>query len=182
MLVFLSGFLALLPANVYGREKLKAEEECLRLNPNCVMLRLSWMYDIHTLRQTERNDFIRTLLQKLQGNEQLSYPVHDMRGITDVNEVVQNMEKAFQLKGGVYNFGAPNDQSTYETALKLFENLGWDVSRLQKNEEAFAVSPRNLCMSQRKINDSGICFSSTLEGLIRNLTQVCSCCILHLIN
>ena len=33
---------ALSPCNLYGQEKLRAEQECLRANPDCVLLRLSW--------------------------------------------------------------------------------------------------------------------------------------------
>ena len=90
------------------------------------------------------------------------------RGITDVNEVVCNLEKALELPGGIYNFGSPNDKNTYETVLAMFEELNWDVDRLVKNEEAFASNPRNISMSQKKLNDSGIFFSSTLEALVRS--------------
>lgn len=156
------------PANIYGREKKKAEEECLALDPECVMLRLSWLYDTHTINKQEHGDFFRTLLSKLQNPEKLSYPVYDVRGITDVNEVLCNLEKALELKGGVYNFGSPNDQNTYETALAMFTELGWDAGRLEKNEEAFASNPRNLSMSPAKLSQSGISFLPTLEALIRN--------------
>lgn len=45
------------PCNMYGRQKYQAEEECLAANPDCVLLRLSWMYDIRTLNSTEHSDF-----------------------------------------------------------------------------------------------------------------------------
>ena len=53
-----------------------------------------------------------------------------------MNEVVENLEKAFELRGGIYNFGSPNDRNTYETVLAMFEGLRWNTGRIGKNEEA----------------------------------------------
>lgn len=156
------------PLNVYGRQKKEAEEECLAQNPECVLLRLSWMYDTMAKSEQEHGDFFRTLALGLQAKEVLRYPVHDVRGITDVKEVVRNLEKALELEGGIYNFGSPNDRNTYETVHAMFTELGWDMECIQKNEEAFAKAPRDLSMKVEKINQNGIAFSSTLEGLVRN--------------
>lgn len=161
----------LCPGNLYGREKLKAEQECLKVNPDCVLLRLSWMYDVKTEGQGEHGDFFRTLLSQMAGAEIIKYPVYDRRGITDVNEVVKNLEKTFELPGGVYNFGSPNEKNTYETVRQAFAYAGLDPGRLGKNEEAFCRNPRNLTMCQEKINKKGIYFLSTAEGIARNLTR-----------
>lgn len=158
------------PPNLYGREKKRAEEECLRENPECVVLRLSWMYDVHRENRAEHGDFFTGLLSGLNDTEIVRYPIYDIRGITDVNEVVSNMEKAFALKGGIYNFGSSNDKNTYETVRIMFEKLGWDRKRIGKNEEAFAGQPRDISMDQRKLNACGIVFTPTAEALIRNGT------------
>lgn len=160
------------PVNLYGKGKLKAEQECLKVNPDCILLRLSWMYDIRTIKEGEHGDFFRNLLPKINDISELYYPIYDKRGITDVNEVVQNLEKTFLIPGGVYNFGSPNDRSTFETIYKVFENVGVSVSRLRKNEEAFKDKPRNICMCQDKIEKYGVFFSTTVNGLSGNLEKV----------
>lgn len=162
----------LTPFNVYGRDKWKAEQEIMEVNPDCILLRLSWMYDIRTMREGEHGDFFRNLRSQIEGNGEVSYPVYDRRGITDVNEVVANLEKTFSIDGGIYNFGSPNDKSTFDTVYELFEGLGWDLKRLHKNEEAFKTNPRNLCMSQKKIEQYGISFSSTGDALLRNFEKI----------
>lgn len=159
------------PGNLYGREKLYAEGKCTQVNPDCVHLRLSWMYDARTMNEGEHSDFLRTLLAQIRTPETLRYPGNDVRGITDVNEVVRNLEPAFRLAGGVYNFGAPNERSTYETACCLFYELGWDRSRLAESE-GDAREPRDISMSQVKINDRGIFFADTVEGLARSIKGV----------
>lgn len=156
------------PPTVYGREKKAAEEECLAVNPDCVILRLTWMYDTCTLAPQEHGDFFRTLADRLRTWAPLSYPVYDIRGITDVNEVIHNFESALELTGGIYNFGSPNHRNTYETVRAMFTALGWDPRSLTKNEEAFAADPRDISMDTGKLNDSGITFSSTLDALARN--------------
>lgn len=161
------------PLNVYGREKLLAEEECLRQNPECVILRLSWMYDTRTLKEGEHGDFFRTLVSWLQASDMISCPVNDVRGITDVNEVVRNFERCTKLEGGVYNFGSFNDRNTYETVSAMFEELGWDTARLRKDEEAFGASPRDISMDQEKLEKSGITFPSTVESLVRSMREFC---------
>lgn len=156
------------PPTVYGREKKAAEEECLALNPDCVVLRLSWMYDTAALSPQEHGDFFRTLAARLQTAAPLSYPIYDIRGITDVGEVIRNFQKALELDGGIYNFGSPNHRNTYETVRAMFTELRLDCSRLVKNEEAFAAAPRDISMDPGKLNAGGITFSHTLDGLVKN--------------
>lgn len=153
------------PANLYGQEKLKAEQECLKIDSSCVLLRLSWMYDTETKNEGEHGDFFRTLHAQMENKDVMQFPVYDKRGITNVNEVAANLEKAFQIPGGVYNFGSPNENDTYTTMYEVFASIGLDTGRLQRNEEAFCKNPRNLTMCQKKINQCGIFFSSTAEGL-----------------
>lgn len=160
------------PINTYGKQKLIAEQECLATNPDCVLLRLSWMYDSKTMGQNEHGDFFRNLLVQINGTGELCYPIYDKRGITDVNEVVSNLEKVFRIDGGIYNFGSSNDKSTFALVCELFESMKWDLDRLHKNEEAFKSNPRNLCMSQSKIESYGIFFSTTTNALLRNLEKV----------
>lgn len=151
------------PGNLYGREKLAAEEQCLEVNPDSVSLRLSWMYDARTLNEGEHSDFLRTLLAKLETSEALCYAVNDIRGVTDVNQVAENLEAAFALKGGVYNFGAPGAKSMFDMVHSLFERLGWETQRLMKEGEASAL--RDLTMSQEKLNQGGVFFQDTEERL-----------------
>lgn len=160
------------PFNLYGKGKLEAEQACLEVNPDSVLLRLSWMYDIKTMNEQEHGDFARTLLQKMETQEPISYPIHDRRGITYVGDVVKNMERAFELPGGVYNFGAPNDKNTYDTVIAVFEKLGWDTAKVCINEKAFLDNQRNITMCQKKINEQGIYFKTTAEGLVEQLISI----------
>ena len=154
------------PYNVYGKHKLEAESSCLELNKNCVFLRLAWMYDSNIDITDAHSDFVKQLVQSLKNHTSFSLPINDKRGITDIWEVVKNMEKTFDLPGGIYNFGSPNQKSTYDTALSVLTSLSLDTAYLK--ERAYDTA-RNLSMNQKKLNDFGIYFSSTEDALINCL-------------
>ena len=157
------------PVTPYGQGKLCAEQECLKVNSDCVQLRLSWMYDTFTRNGNEHGDFFRNLLRQIEQGEELRYPVYDRRGITDVNEVIRNLEKVFEIPGGIYNFGSPNDMDTFHTMCTVFQNVGLEVGRIGRNEEAYRDNPRDMCMCMDKAASFGICFPTTVDSLSENL-------------
>lgn len=153
------------PANVYGKEKLYAEESCMKIYDKSVHLRLSWMYDAE---DKNRMDFIKQLKACLKESKEVVFSAKDKRGITDVWEVVRNIERALELPGGVYNFGSQNEESTYEMVLDICKELNCDTSCVLEMENA---NFRNLTMNQEKLSCYGIRFSSTKDGVIRNLKK-----------
>ena len=153
------------PKGVYGRQKLQAEQEILEVCPEAVCLRLSWMYDWKR-RPPEHGSLVSTVAENVRAGRTFSCPVYDFRGITNVWEVVENLEKAADLPGGVYNFGSRNEGSTYETARQILKLLSGEEGLLRKNEEAFRGCPRNLRMDMEKLGQYGIHFLSTSEGLL----------------
>ena len=162
---------SLSPNNVYGNQKLRAERECLAILPETVCLRLSWMYSTVSF-PGEHGHFLTTLKAALEDeNLPLTWPVWDVRGITDADEVVRRLPMAWELPGGVYNFGSENDADTFHTVGFLLEKLGLTsaLARLTPNTEAFAAQPRNLAMDTAKIRAAGMEFPTTKEGLLKAL-------------
>lgn len=155
------------PGNVYGGQKRRAEELCLEILPETVCLRLSWMYARDSY-PGEHGHFLTTLHQALEDKSRiLTWPVHDRRGLTDVEDVIRNIPKTLELEGGIWNFGSGNDSSTYDTVKMVMEEMKMEeaLRRLRPNEEAFADAPRDLTMDQTKLNGAGIAFPTTKEGL-----------------
>ncbi len=149
------------PNNVYGQEKLCAEKSCLQINQSSVHLRLSWMYDAQDVQFFKRGDFVRILREGIEQKKEIAFSSNDFRGITDVWEVVMNLEKALELPGAVYNFGSPNDRNTYETVVEVFRRLQYGIEMVRDCKEE-GEEVRNLRMSQEKINSYGIYFSPTI--------------------
>lgn len=155
------------PSNVYGCQKLRAEESCLAIAPDTVCLRLSWMYAKDSF-AGEHGHFLSTLRKSLEDRSlPLTWPVHDHRGLTDVEAVVRNLPQALELAGGVWNFGSENARSTYDTVKRVLEELGLEeaLQRLKPNTEAFALQPRDISMDLSRLNRAGIFFPTTEESL-----------------
>lgn len=168
---------ALKPVPVYGQHKLLAEELCRRACPDTVCLRLTWMYDRLTLqeRQKGRKNLGTILLDGLaagdlegenRGTAVLpAFSASDYRSVTDVNEVACNMEAAWQLPPGVYNFGSFYEGSIYELVRSVLAGMG----RGELVRCAQTGSLRNLTMDTAKAQARGIRFLGAAEGLERFL-------------
>lgn len=161
------------PVNHYGRHKLQAELGVRSLLPDAVMLRATWMYDLPSEGQPAHPNFITNLQRAINEGTVQPFAVHEHRGITDVGEVVEHLPKTFELPGGIYNYGAENELSTYDTAFQFIE--WWKGEEVAKrivaaDTERFAAQPRNISISTDKVTALSlgeIAFTETLEGLKR---------------
>ena len=143
------------PANTYAAHKLEMEQRVLEENPDAVLLRATWMYDMPRYGTVNRGNFLMNMLRM----EEASFSSTQHRAVTYVREVADMMEKAMQLPGGVYNFGSENDLTILETAQWLRETLSLPV----KLKDA---GPRHhLWMDCSRAKRNGVCFLTTIEGL-----------------
>ena len=78
-----------------------------------------------------------------------------------VRQVIENLEPAMALPGGVYNFGSGNAENMVCTARQFAETLGIAV---QIEEESWS---RNLVMDTTKLERFGIRFDTTQQGIQR---------------
>ena len=155
--------LALHPANIYGQYKLEAEQRVLELCPDSVHLRASWMYDLPGYGLPIRGNLPLNLLRAVLKGEALRFSRNDHRGVTYVRQVIENLEPAMALPGGVYNFGSGNAENMVCTARQFAETLGIAV---QIEEESWG---RNLVMDTTKLGRFGIRFDTTQQGIQRCL-------------
>ena len=151
--------------NEYGRQKLEAEKRCLEIHPKTIALRLSWMYDLPKAGLKTKQNLLTDLINAAKERKPIAFALHEYRGITNVWEVIKNLERAAALPGGSYNFGSRNNLSTVRVARIAAEILGLPEELIGEDRECFAKSPRNLTMSLHKINQYGIVFPDTAEGL-----------------
>lgn len=161
------------PLPVYGQHKLMAEQSCLRENPDSVILRLTLLYDIPDKTERERGKgmFGENLKTALENHLPRQVFNNFCRGITDCREVVANMEKAWSLPPGVYNFGSANTGTVYDTVRKVFSLFGKEglVTR-RDNREGREVC--NLLMDTQKAEKEGILFRDTVLGLYQYIRAV----------
>lgn len=155
----LSEALDLHPANIYGQYKLEAEQRVLELCPDSVHLRASWMYDLPGYGLPIRGNLPLNLLRAALKGEAVCFSRNDFRGVTYVRQVIENLEPAMDLPGGVYNFGSGNAEDMVCTARQFAKALGITVKIAEESWE------RNLVMDAAKLERSGIRFAATQQGI-----------------
>ena len=155
--------LPLQPTNVYGQYKLEAEQQVLALCPDSVHLRAAWMYDLPGYGLPIRGNLPLNLLHAALKGESVRFSRNDHRGVTYVRLVIENLEPAMELPGGVYNFGSGNAGDMVCTARQFAEALGVTV---QIEEDTWH---RNLVMDTAKLERFGIRFDTTQQGIRRCL-------------
>lgn len=153
------------PANVYGRQKLEAEQRMLAVLPEAIALRLTWMYDLPTPQLDTKDNFLTNIMKAIENKQRIAFSDQEYRGITYVKEVVQNMEKVFDLPGGSYNFGSYAENTTYMLAKEVVQLLGISGQRDDLLEKTIHAVPRSLAMDQTKLNSHHIYFSENSKGV-----------------
>lgn len=160
---------ALAPQNVYAVDKLVAEQAVLTVCPDAACLRLSWMFDLPVSGLKTNPNLIMNLLRALITGAPLMLPDNDHRAMTYAREVAENLPVIAAAPGGVYNFGAENLLSTYQTAYEAAKLLRAEERFLQVITAYHGADGRNLLMDGGKARQAGAAFSDTVEGIARML-------------
>lgn len=151
-----------IPDNTYARHKLEAEQRVLDVMPDALMLRATWMYDMPMYGHDNRGNFLVNTIGAVMRNEEMRCSSQEYRGITYVRQVVENLEKIFDLPGGIYNYGSENPLNMVQTTQALLDALGIE-GRVQDTGQKH----RSLWMDCTKLKTYGICFDTTAEGFSR---------------
>lgn len=157
----------LAPENVYGRHKWQAEQEVQQILPDAVGLRLSWMYDLPDSHYRLNRNLLVNLRTAYVHKEVLKAATREIRGITNVWDVVYRLEDCVHLPGGIYNFGCENSRNSYETFVETARMMGLERPEewILPDTERFPEHPRNLSMNTALIQQFGIRFPDTLQGI-----------------
>lgn len=157
------------PLPVYGQHKLQAEKVCLNENPDSVILRLTLLYDVPGKEDLEKQKgmFAENLKTAFREGQRQQIFQNTSRGITDIREVIENMEKAWKLLPGRYNFGSTYTGNMYEMIRQVFTLLG--KKELICCQETGAV--RNMLMNTQKAEKAGIVFQDTVSALYRYIAS-----------
>lgn len=162
------------PVNVYGRHKWQAEQKVRQILPDAVGLRLTWMYDLPDSPYRLNRNLLVNLKRAFEQGEPLRVATREIRGVTNVWEVVRRLEACLDLPGGVYNFGCENRLNSYELFLQTARLMGLVQPEqwILPDSERFPDHPRNLSMDTACIRSFGIEFPDTLQGIRQALVRV----------
>lgn len=125
------------------------------------------MYDLPNSDLKQNSNLLANLQKAYREGKTLQAAIHEFRGVTNVWEVVRNIDKALTLPGGIYNFGSGNNVNSYElflaaaTLMKLREPSEW----ILPDADRFSDQERNLTMNCASIEAHGIHFNDSIEGI-----------------
>ena len=155
------------PVNIYGQHKLECEQRAQWNLPESVGLRLTWMYDLPDSHMKLNSNILVNLQNAYNDGNTINVATHEYRGVTYVWDVVRNIEKAISLPGGIYNFGSGNTLNSYELHLRAAELMGLKEPEtwIIPDNERFHDEPRNLTMDCSLIEEHGIHFCDSVEGI-----------------
>ena len=148
----------LMPTGIYGQHKLEAEQAICNILPTAVGLRLTWMYDSPDSPLRLNQNILINMRNAGKENTPVRACSNEFRGLTNVWDVVRNIEKTFTLPGGVYNFGAENVLNSFETYRLIASQTGLDTALIIEDN----TWERNLSMSVAKVRNHGIDFPPTV--------------------
>lgn len=155
------------PVNVYGRHKLEAEQRALLNLHESVGLRLTWMYDMPDSKMKLNSNILVNLQKASREGSVINVATHEYRGVTDVWEVIRNIEKVLNLPGGVYNFGSGNSLDSYSLFVETARLMGLGSAKdwIIPDYSRFCEQTRNLSMDCSLIGKYGIYFNDSIRGL-----------------
>ncbi|MEW8955414.1 NAD(P)-dependent oxidoreductase [Clostridium sp.] len=162
------------PNTEYGRQKLQGEEEVFKYNKDSVVLRLTWLFGMPERNKKVNSNILFNAINALTRREKITICSNEFRGMTYVYDIVDNFEKIMKLKGGIYNCGSENNMSSYEVASYIGEslNLNYDYKEMiSEDKEKYKEKSRDLRISNKKLKDHGIDFSTTKEGIDKALKE-----------
>lgn len=146
------------PLSVYGKSKLKGEEAILKIQPDFVIIRTSWLYSEYG------TNFVKTMLKLMNEKEEINI-VSDQQGsptyAADLAEMImvilENAEEN-EWKNGIYHFSNQGETTWYGFAEKIKELAHIDTCKLRpiKTEEykVAAERPRYSVLDKSKIEST----------------------------
>ena len=155
----------LAPVNLYGREKLEAEERVSSVLPESIAVRMDWMFDL----RPGKMNYLKNLILSVKEQIPTKHALNELRAETYAYEVAVNMKTLVlcDASGGAYNFGGPAYGNSYDTAKAVYELLG-EYMKMPVRDLAVPVryeSARSLAMDQSKLNSIGISFRNTVDSV-----------------
>ena len=111
------------PTNVYGATKRAGELSCLKINPDAIIIRTSWVYSKFG------NNFVKTMQRLLQERDTISV-VNDQIGsptyAADLAQAMMDIVTAKEWIAGIYNYSNEGEISWYEFVLAIQEIGGYN--------------------------------------------------------
>ena len=102
------------PINTYGASKLEGEKQALQLNPDCIIIRTSWVYS------SFGKNFVKTMIRLMNEKDSISVVNDQIGSPTYAADLAETILKIIDnWKPGIYNFSNEGIISWFEFAEEI---------------------------------------------------------------
>lgn len=156
------------PDTMYGKNKLEAEGLIKEILDDLIILRFTWMFGVpDRFCPVVNNVFWDTVKGVMRGETQ-KVPANEYRGLTYVNEMMDQFDKILDLPPGTYHVGSKNDKSRYEIVCLILKEMGLEHridELILKDEVKYADKARDARLDTSLIQSLGVHFSDTSDAV-----------------
>jgi dTDP-4-dehydrorhamnose reductase len=159
-----------IPDTMYGKNKLEAEGLIQSILEDVLILRFTWMFGVPERFRPVVNNVLWDTVKAVMKGESIRVPSHEYRGLTYVNELMDQFDTIMDLPSGTYHVGSKNDQSRYDIVCLIMKELGLEhriEELIIKDEIKYARKDRDARLDTSLIQTRGIKFSETSEAVIK---------------
>ena len=156
------------PDTMYGKNKLEAEGKIKAILDDLIILRFTWMFGVPERNRPVVNNIFWDTVKSVMRNEPMRVPCNEYRGLTYVNELMDQFDKIMTLPPGTYHVGAENKKNRYDVVCQILKELGLEhriPELVIPDEEKYADTPRDARLDTSLIRSKGIIFSKTSDAV-----------------
>jgi dTDP-4-dehydrorhamnose reductase len=162
------------PINWYAKTKYEGEKVIQSSGLDYVIARIAYPYRAIF----ERNDFVRSLMIRLEKNEKLTMVWDHIMVPTFIDDLVNALDILIRTEQkGIFNVVGSQRITPFNAAIAIAQKFGLDeslISKISRNEYFAGKAPRpfSLYLKNDKINKLGIEMSTFDKGLIEIKNQL----------
>ena len=121
------------PTNIYGKSKLKGEQEALKGNTDVIILRTAWVYSIYG------NNFVKTMLRLMKSKTEISVVADQYGSPTyahDLAKVIMDIVSSDKWMPGIYHYTNEGIISWFDFAseIKKLSELSCTINPITTEE------------------------------------------------
>lgn len=151
--------------NVYGEQKVLAEERVRQAHPAVTICRMALMFGIHPTRQT----FLAQIVDALRAGQEVPLFTDEIRSFLSYSEAARGLLAMLDYPAELVHLGGRESVSRYEFGLMVADAFKLDNQPLVPVKQAdislSAPRPANLTFDTTKLENLGVTFPSLSEQI-----------------
>ncbi|MDA3939520.1 MAG: NAD(P)-dependent oxidoreductase [Spirochaetia bacterium] len=163
-----------LPDTMYGKNKLEAENLIKDILDDYLILRFTWMFGIPERFRPLATNILWSTIETVMKGEQIKVPVYEFRGLTYINELMDQFDKIMDLPTGTYHVGSNNEKNRYDIVCHILNEMGLEYridELIIKDEEKYKDNPRDARLETSRAQSHGIEFSESMDAISRCIRE-----------